>query len=63
MKRVIKPSGQIVLMVADYQAPTIRDHAISLGFSIANCIVLLEHSQYMGFLEREYKKTKEKNEQ
>ena len=34
MKRVIKPSGQIVLMVADYQAPTIRDHAISLGFSI-----------------------------
>lgn len=36
---------------------------LSLGFSIANCIVLLEHSQYMGFLEREYKKTKEKNGQ
>lgn len=36
---------------------------LSLGFSIANCIVLLEHSQYMEFLEREYKKTKEKNEQ
>ena len=36
---------------------------LSLGFSIANCIVLLEHSQYMDFLEREYKKTKGKNGQ
>ena len=36
---------------------------LSLGFSIANYIVLLEHSQYMEFLEKEYKKTKEKNGQ